>query len=122
MTISHQFVNPKADGADATKSRPSDWNATHKVLFTVVEKDLGSTPVLGGTFDITGLSGLTTGKPVLIQQAVGPYTGKGPDEDEAELEQLTVTGYVLDATTIRCFWSTQWPVIGNFKFQYLVGT
>lgn len=31
MTITHTFVNPKADGADATITRPSDWNAAHNV-------------------------------------------------------------------------------------------
>lgn len=29
MTITHAFVNPKADGADTTITRPSDWNAAH---------------------------------------------------------------------------------------------
>jgi hypothetical protein len=27
--ISHPFVNPKSDGSDNTKTRPSDWNAKH---------------------------------------------------------------------------------------------
>lgn len=27
--LKHAFVNPKADGADATVQRPSDWNADH---------------------------------------------------------------------------------------------
>ena len=29
MPIKHPFTNPKADGADATVTRPSDWNADH---------------------------------------------------------------------------------------------
>jgi len=29
--ITHTFVNPKADGGDATITRPSDWNAEHTV-------------------------------------------------------------------------------------------
>lgn len=29
MPITHAFVNPKADGGDATVARPSDWNAAH---------------------------------------------------------------------------------------------
>lgn len=90
------------------------------VTLTVVEKDLGSAPVNGGTFDITS-SGLTTGKAVLIQQAAGPYTGKGDREDEAEMDLVTATGYVVNATTIRCYWQAhQGPVVGNVKFQYLV--
>lgn len=29
MPVTHAFVNPKADGADATIVRPSNWNAVH---------------------------------------------------------------------------------------------
>jgi hypothetical protein len=29
--IKHSFTNPKADGADATIVRPSDWNASHTI-------------------------------------------------------------------------------------------
>lgn len=31
MTVKHQFVSPKTDGADATLVRPSDWNSGHYV-------------------------------------------------------------------------------------------
>lgn len=31
MAIKHLFVNPKADGGDATIARPSDWNANHVI-------------------------------------------------------------------------------------------
>ena len=30
-TVTHPFVNPKADGADATVVRPSNWNASHTI-------------------------------------------------------------------------------------------
>lgn len=29
--IRHKFVSPKADGADATLVRPSDWNDDHEI-------------------------------------------------------------------------------------------
>lgn len=29
MSITHDFVSPKSDGADASVVRPSDWNAAH---------------------------------------------------------------------------------------------
>lgn len=29
MAVTHPFVNPKSDGADATITRPSDWNNAH---------------------------------------------------------------------------------------------
>lgn len=79
-------------------------------------------PLYSGTFDIAG-AGLTAGKPVLLQQAAGPYTGKGDQADEAEMDQLCCTGYVVNSTTIRAYWTCQpkcGPVSGNFKFQYAV--
>jgi len=30
MPITHEFVNPTADGPDTTITRPTDWNANHK--------------------------------------------------------------------------------------------
>lgn len=92
--------------------------------FTTVEVSLGAAPQLrrSGSFQITGLSGLTIGKPVLIQQASGPYTGKGMRADEAEMDMLVVTGKVLSATAIQCYWQAACGrVRGNFKFDYLVG-
>lgn len=80
-------------------------------------------PAYSGTFDITGLSGLVTGKPVLVFQAAGPYTGKGDREDEAEMDLVTATGYVLNATIIRVYWTTpvsNGPISGNIKFNYIV--
>jgi hypothetical protein len=91
-------------------------------VMTVVEKDLGAAPLYSGSFTITG-AGLTIGKPVLIQQAAGPYTGKGDRADEAEMDLVAVTAYVLDATTIQAYWTAQpfnGPVAGNIKFQYVV--
>jgi len=90
-----------------------------------VEKDLGTSPLFSGTFDITGLSGLTAGKPVYIQQAAGPYTGKGTREDEAEMDQAIITGYAVDANTIRAYWTAQpksGPLAGNVKFAFIAGS
>jgi hypothetical protein len=90
----------------------------------IVEKDLGSLPLYSGTFDITGLSGLTAGNHVYIQQAAGPYTGKGDRQDEAEMDQANVTAYCVDATTVRAYWVCQpkgGPMAGNVKFAYIPG-
>jgi hypothetical protein len=100
--------------------------AAAPVAFSTYEKDLGSVPLVGGTFDITGLSGLTTNKPVLIWQAVGPYTNKGDatgSVDEAEMDQVVATAYCLDTTTIRVYWECERSsyVAGYIKFNYLVG-
>lgn len=88
------------------------------------EANLGLTLRHSGTFDITGLTGLTPGRPVLVQQAAGPYTGKGEQVDEPEMGMVHATGYVLNSTTIRVLWSAcsgAGPVSGNVKFNYIVG-
>lgn len=38
----HKFVNPKADGADATLTRPSDWNAEHDYGVQLTNRTLGT--------------------------------------------------------------------------------
>jgi hypothetical protein len=88
------------------------------VTLTVVEIDLGSIPRTSGSFTITIVAGPPVGKPVLIQQAAGPYTGKGDREDEAEMDQVNVTAKVTAATTITAWWVADRPLNGNVKFQY----
>jgi len=90
------------------------------VLYTEVEKSIGSVPKLAGKFTIAG-SGLTVGKPVIISQAVGPYTGKGTRADEAEMDGLIVKAAVTAVDTITAYWNSATFVKGNFKFNYLVG-
>lgn len=87
---------------------------------TTVEVNIGSNPRRSGAFGITG-TGLTPGKPVFIQQAVGPYTGKGTLEDEAEMDQVNVTALVEDATNIIAYWTSTYDVRGNLKFNYIIG-
>lgn len=89
------------------------------LTLTTVEADLGSNAKTGGRFTIAG-AGLTPGKPVLIAQAVGPYTGKGTRADEAEMDQVNVAASVTDASTITAYWSSARRVKGNFKFNYQV--
>jgi len=98
--------------------RPS---AAQSISLTAIEKSLGSVPRSSGKFTITGLSGLTTNKPVTITQAVGPYTGKGTRADEAEMDGLTVSASVTSATEITAYWNSARRVKGNFKFNYFVG-
>ena len=92
------------------------------LTMTTVELDIGAAPRLrrSGKLQITGLAGLTAGKPVLVQQAVGPYTGKGTRADEAEMDLLKATGKVLNAATIDVYWESQRKVRGKFKFDYAV--
>lgn len=104
----------RADGVFATP--------TAAVALTTVEVSLGAAPsaTRSGKFTIAGV-GLVIGKPVSIQQASGPYTGKGARNDEAEMDQVLVVGKVISAIAIECFWKSQHRVRGNFKFNYLIG-
>lgn len=73
-----------------------------------------------GTFDITGLSGLTTDKNVFVMQTSQQISSKGNARDEPEMDQIQVSGYVLNATTIRCFWWAPSVVVGTYAFAYAV--
>jgi len=118
---------PGLDGEDGEQGPVGPQGATGpsgaggSLTLTTVEVDLGTAARRAGRFTIAG-AGLTVGKPVLINQANGPYTGKGTLVDEAEMDVIAVTGKVLDATTIECFWNAghKGPVKGNFKFDYAV--
>jgi hypothetical protein len=84
------------------------------------EIDLGANARRSGKFTISGV-GMAIGKPVLIQKAVGPYTGKGTRADEAEMDAITATGSVTSATEITAYWQASGPVRGNYKFSYAIG-
>lgn len=84
-------------------------------------KDLGAANS-SGTFDITGLAGLTPNKNVVIVQTMQPIASKGDARDEFEMDPIVLTGYVFDATTIRALWSTasKSPAVGTYAFAYAV--
>lgn len=98
-----------------------------QTTFATVEKNLtmpsamGPGPRRSGTFSITGLSGLTVGKQVLVTKAIGPYTGKGARADEAEMDQIDAQGTVVSPTQIDVYWQSKTYVQGNHKFNYAVG-
>lgn len=89
------------------------------LTLTAVTVDLGVAH-RSGTFDITGLSGLTAGKPVLIKQLASAIPSKGDARDEFEMDAISLTGYVVDASTIRCYWNATGVVVGNYNFGYAV--
>jgi hypothetical protein len=103
---------------DATWASPG----ASSFVMSTVECNLATIPATrrSGHIQITGLSGLTAGKPVLVQQAQGPYTGKGTRADEADMDAILVNGQVLNATTIDLFWSSRTQVHGKFKFNYVI--
>jgi hypothetical protein len=82
-------------------------------------KDLGAAEY-SGTFDITGLSGLTVGKNVTIVQTAQPIASKGNARDEFEMDAIELTGYVVDAATIRAYWQAPSVVVGTYAFAYTV--
>lgn len=82
------------------------------------EVNLGSTPRQGGSFDLQSAFILNTGTPALVAQAAGPYTNKGTLPDEAEMDFIGCTAYVLNTGAIRAYWNSNTFVIGNFKFNY----
>lgn len=84
-----------------------------------VEVNLGNRARRAGRFIVAGV-GMTIGKPVLIQQASGPYTGKGSRADEAEMDHVSVSAKVISATVIEAYWNSSGPVRGNRKFDYQV--
>lgn len=88
--------------------------------FTQVEVNLGTRGTRSGSFTIAGAA-LTIGKAVLIQQAKAAYTGKGTLTDESQMDQVRVVGVVTSATQISCDWVCDFPVLGNFKFNYVIG-
>lgn len=83
-------------------------------------KDLGVAR-RSGTFDITGLAGLAAGKVVDIRQTAAQIASKGNARDEPEMDQIELTGYVVDATTIRVYWCAPNVVVGTYAFAYIVG-
>ncbi len=87
------------------------------LTLTAFSQDLGVGDT-SGTFDITGLSGLTTDKAVIVVQTAAPITSKGDARDEFEWDAIQATGYVVNATTIRVYWSSPGVVVGTYNFAY----
>lgn len=101
---------------DGTWAAAGGGGSTTFTAFTV---DLGAAR-RSGTFDLTGLSGLTTDKPVMVMQTAAPIASKGDARDEPEMDQIQATGYVVNATTIRVYWHAPSVVVGSYNFAYLV--
>ncbi|HJQ60138.1 MAG TPA: hypothetical protein VJ890_24750 [Vineibacter sp.] len=86
---------------------------------TAIVKDLGAAR-RSGTFDITGLAGLTAGKVVTIVQTSAQVASKGNARDEFEMDPVHATGYVVDAATIRAYWAADSVIVGDVAFGYMV--
>jgi hypothetical protein len=86
---------------------------------TAFTQDLG-TAKKNGTFDITGLAGLTADKVVTVVQTAAQIASKGNARDEPEWDLIVLTGYVFDAVTIRVYWNAPGIVTGTYAFAYAV--
>jgi len=91
------------------------------LTLTAFTQDLGAAD-RSGTFDITGLSGLTVDKPVLVVQTKAVISSKGNARDEPEMDTIVATGYVLSTTSIRVSWfsAAGSVVVGIYAFAYAV--
>lgn len=110
-------------GAGAQQAAAGTDSRFLKTTISTAEVNLVAAPNArrNGHVQITGLAGLTIGKPVIVTQAPGPYTGKGTRVDEAEMDAVQFIGNVLSATVIDLYWQAVHMVRGNFKVNYLVG-
>jgi hypothetical protein len=109
-----------APNAYSAMAKQSEIGGGAAFAMTTVEINLGYPARRSGKFAITG-AGMTIGKPVLIQQAAGPYTGKGSLADEAEMDAIEVSASVTSATTITGYWKSRTRVGGKIKFNYVIG-
>lgn len=116
MDFTGAGVTASVSGLVATVNVPAAVGGNAWTEFT---KDLGAAR-RSGTFDITGLAGLTAGKPVQLFQSAAAIASKGNARDEPEMDLIKITGYVVDANTIRAYWESPSVVVGTYAFAYLV--
>lgn len=90
-------------------------------IMQVAEVNLGWPARRSGTFMITGLTGLTVGKPVQIALARGPYSGKGTRPGEEGMYPGQITAQVTAADTITASFAFACRIGGTIKFNYSVG-
>lgn len=106
-------------GYRATLDVPGGGGPGGNPTYNAFTKDLGVAK-RSGTFDITGLSGLTADKVVNIVQTNAQISSRGNARDESEMDHISVTGYVVDATTIRAYWHAPSVCVGEYAFAYWV--
>jgi hypothetical protein len=112
----HPWV-PPSFGSSAGNTAPGNHSHIYRGF---VSPDLGAGK-RSGTFDITGLTGLTGGHNVMsIIQTAQKIPTKGDARDEFEMDPIFVTGYVFSATTVRCFWNCDGVVTGFYIFSYAI--
>ncbi len=82
---------------------------------TLIEVDLGATPVWEGKFTITD-GDIDTSSMVFCWQAPGPYTGKGTLADEARLTPVHVLAVESRLGEAIVYWQTLPIVVDSLKY------
>ena len=102
----------------ATSPTTASWQNTMMMVVKSAHINLGINPITSGNFQITG-TGFVMGKGVVVTQSCGPYINKGSIPDEVEMDQITISSYVLNPTTIQCYWGSGLNYVsGYYKFDY----
>ena len=110
-----------AAGPQGPKGDKGDTGASGGFALTAHVQDLG-VGHQSGTFDITGLAGLTIGKLVTVQHTAAAVSSKGNARDEYSFSPVFATGYVVAADTIRVLWWAPGIVVGDVAFAWAVST
>ena len=87
MSIKHAFTNPKSDGADATITRPSDWNADH-----VIQAGTITYAQIQNVSATDKLLGRVTAAAGVIEEIICTAAGRALIDDANAAAQLTTLG------------------------------
>ena len=120
MLITHSFVNPQADGENATITRPSNWNAAHVAVSVV---DIYTDSQLLDTANEIVICNKVSAMTITLPVAVGSYKvyfikninigvvtvdGNGADTLDGELTQPIDQ---WEAITIVDYASNKWSIL-----------
>lgn len=115
LTVADDAVN---DEVDITINSSGGGGGGGSGVVATATINLGSTPALTGSFQITGLTGLTLNDPVPVFLAVD---STNPTEAE---EQIAISGIATSTTVVTCYWQSVdgTPKSGSRKVNYMVAT
>jgi hypothetical protein len=92
----------------------SSYSVSHTTIYQITA-DFGIQPSNNGSFTITG-SGFTPGNAVNIWQA--STRPNSSYYDSIEMDQISITGIVINSTTIQCNWGCSTKVANSYTFNY----
>ena len=105
-TIQHLANMQRRGGASASSSGSR----------TVLDLDFGSTPRTSGKVSAI-LEGATVGDTIIASLLAGPYTGKGTNADELEMDAITVAAHVETAGAVSIYFTSATKVKGHFSVE-----